>query len=123
MPLTVAVRLPDGRLAEADGDEPIAACLRRIHKARLSQKEPDPKDIAQASAWASQAALVIAPEAMDGAAFAIHLNKRHRDSLGGLASVGDFSRTSAALLAPWQAFHRRLHELRTDLQHVHESPW
>jgi hypothetical protein len=65
--------------------------------------------------------LVRSPDDMDNETFARHMNKRHHDSLGGLASIR-LSMASNGLADSWRAFHRRLHVLRVDLEHEHSEP-
>lgn len=60
--------------------------------------------------------LVDLAEEMDDETFIKHMNKRHKDSLGGLPSLW---MTDDATHRIWRAFHRRLHQLRVDLRHEH----
>jgi hypothetical protein len=61
--------------------------------------------------------LVISADEMDTATFAKHMNARHADSLGGLASL-DF-RGKEHLAQMWRSFHNQLHRVRLDLNHEH----
>jgi len=60
--------------------------------------------------------IVIVPDPADMGKenFRKHFNKRHEDSLGGLAELSDHFDANL-----WWRFHRRLHELRIDFDHEH----
>lgn len=62
---------------------------------------------------------VTVPDAdeMDDATFILHFNKRHKDSLGGLAGL--LPSIQPYVLSLYRAFHRRLHAIRIDLDHEH----
>lgn len=51
MTLHLVVRLPDGRQACADYREPVAAPMRRIHRAVSEGRRPDPALFEVVSAW------------------------------------------------------------------------
>jgi hypothetical protein len=57
--------------------------------------------------------LVVAPSRMSNEHFRLHMNNRHD------GEIGDENFTSD-VAEPYRAFHRRLHDLRTGLDHEHE---
>lgn len=61
--------------------------------------------------------MVPSPADMGKENFRKHFNLRHADSLGGLSELDE--RFDANL---WWRFHRRLHEIRIDLNHEHKEP-
>jgi hypothetical protein len=60
--------------------------------------------------------LVVNADGMDDDIFIMHMNKRHRDSLGGLLRIWF---TSEYMTECWRVFHDRLHQLRIGLGHEH----
>lgn len=62
--------------------------------------------------------LVRAPERMTDEFFAMHMNKRHPESLGGLPYL-DHEFTDEYVMKCWRAFHRQLHKWYIDLEHEH----
>lgn len=62
--------------------------------------------------------LVRAPERMTDEFFAMHMNKRHSDSLGGLPFL-DSEMTTRYVIRCWRAFHRQLHKWHVNLEHEH----
>jgi hypothetical protein len=57
--------------------------------------------------------LVVAPSAMSNEHFRLHMNGRHEGEIGPENFTPDVAE-------PYRAFHRRLHDLRTGLDHHHE---
>jgi len=70
--------------------------------------------------------LVVHTRDMSHNDFAMHMTLRHQDSLGDLHHL-DFEYMGLELgynegvVMAWRAFHRRLHELRIDIPHVHDQ--
>lgn len=65
---------------------------------------------------------VTVPDAddMDDEIFAKHMSLRHGDSLGGMPEL-DPELIDDYVMRCWRAFHRRLHEIRHDLNHEHRG--
>ena len=64
------------------------------------------------------AAVVVPSEEMDDRTFVRHMNKRHRDSLGGLARL--WETCDPYVTECYRVFHMQLHRLRLDIGHEHE---
>lgn len=62
--------------------------------------------------------LVAATEDMSNKIFAMHMRKRHPESLGYLRA---FPLRNAYLMKMWRSFHRQLHRYRVDLEHEHSE--
>ena len=56
--------------------------------------------------------LVVAPSQMSNEHFRLHMNGRHDEAIGPNNFTPDVAE-------PYRAFHRRLHDLRTNLNHYH----
>lgn len=56
------------------------------------------------------------PDHMDDETFALHMNHRHQDSLGGLDEIW---LVNGQVGAAWRKFHHRLHQIRVGLGHWH----
>jgi hypothetical protein len=65
--------------------------------------------------------IVRSADRMDTETFCLHMTMRHSDSLGGMPELSPEHLTSYVEEC-WRAFHRRLHEIRPDLDHDHGRP-
>lgn len=63
---------------------------------------------------ASEPTLVVLAEDMSDRDFTRHMNKRHRDSLGGLNRLWNSS-----IIGMWRTFHGHLHRWRIYKDHEH----
>lgn len=63
--------------------------------------------------------LVDAEHEMNDRTFVLHMNKRHRESLGGLPHL--WETCDPYVTSCWRAFHTQLHRWRLDLGHRHED--
>lgn len=63
--------------------------------------------------------LVIAADNMDYETFALHMTRRHHESLGGLTTL--VLRKEDGITQAYRSFHRKLHEWRVDLGHEHQA--
>jgi hypothetical protein len=54
---------------------------------------------------------------MDDATFILHMNKRHRNSLGGLPYL--WETCDPYVTACWRAFHEQLHRWHITIRHEH----
>jgi len=61
---------------------------------------------------------VVHADSMESEVFQKHMEKRHRESLGGLTEL---RLTTAYLVQCYRSFHRKLHQFRPDLLHEHED--
>jgi hypothetical protein len=66
----------------------------------------------------TETSLVRAAEHMDTADFVRHMNRRHADSLEGWRLPG--RHFSPYVEMCFRIFHRRLHQIRVDLEHEHD---
>lgn len=87
--------------------------LRKMHRERASLA-PGRRNIADDSGSSRQQVIDIAE--MSDETFVMHMNKRHRGSLGGLRALW----VAPDTMPIWRIFHARLHDLRIDLKHEHE---
>jgi len=60
--------------------------------------------------------VVVNADRMDDETFLLHMNKRHRDSLGGLLRIWFINEY---ITECWRIFHDRLHRFRIDFEHEH----
>jgi hypothetical protein len=69
------------------------------------------------SAYIDSATVVVPADEMDDATFIRHMNKRHRNSLGGLPYL--WETCDPYVTACWRAFHEQLHRWHITIRHEH----
>jgi hypothetical protein len=64
-------------------------------------------------------ALVTAAENMSDKIFAMHMRKRHPESIG---YIRTFPISDKTIMRMWRSFHGHLHRWRIDIRHEHGEP-